>query len=258
MRVALAIHHDRAKTRAEAILNEYGITEPHEIDLESIAFARNVILEVGVLSGSEARLVRLRDRGKIRVSNSVVDPGRRRFGIAHELGHWELHRGKTQWRICSSQEMDPGYSRDEKELESNLFAAELLMPERMFLQKCMGDLSLQLIASLAEQFRTSLTATAIRTVLLRRDCAAVISSEEGRVKWCWGSGSFGQWVSAGEDLSPLSLAGRYFRGQTLPVEPRQVRSHAWLGEDYCGPHEIMEHSLAMPSYGAVLTLLCIP
>jgi Zn-dependent peptidase ImmA (M78 family) len=64
--------------------------------------------------------------------------GRRRFTIAHELGHLLLHDGKpirvdkafrVNWRKDSSSK-----PRDVEEIEANAFAAKLLMPTDMIEQ----------------------------------------------------------------------------------------------------------------------------
>ena len=59
-------------------------------------------------------------------------PGRRRFTIAHELGHWYLHHagGGTETRYCRSDEVGVTVtSTRAREREANRFAAALLMPE---------------------------------------------------------------------------------------------------------------------------------
>ena len=61
-------------------------------------------------------------------------PGRRRFTIAHELGHWVLHRRGQQALFCRKGTVaeDPAPAPreplPEPEREANAFAAALLMP----------------------------------------------------------------------------------------------------------------------------------
>ena len=58
-------------------------------------------------------------------------PGRRRFTIAHELGHWVCHVAGSQAAApvyCRAADVDPRADRA-LEREANIFAAELLMPE---------------------------------------------------------------------------------------------------------------------------------
>lgn len=64
--------------------------------------------------------------------NSLDSPPRRRFTIAHELGHWVLH----QPELSTNQELAVLYRRpigreenDRIEQEANCFAANLLVPE---------------------------------------------------------------------------------------------------------------------------------
>jgi hypothetical protein len=63
-------------------------------------------------------------------------PARRRFTIAHELGHWRLHRDVERAVFCrkGSIEPDPVQSRQKLppgEDQANMFAAAVLMPPRL-------------------------------------------------------------------------------------------------------------------------------
>jgi hypothetical protein len=57
-------------------------------------------------------------------------PGRRRFTVAHELGHWvcQCLEGGGASVMCRAEDFSPGTDRT-LEREANVFAAELLMPE---------------------------------------------------------------------------------------------------------------------------------
>lgn len=255
-----SLRSHRAKVAAENLLREFGITEPQEIALEHLAMARNVIVHPGALSGLEARLVRVGDRGKIRVSDAIREPGRYRFSVAHELGHWELHRQRTQMTLseCTSIQVSPGYRGDGTELEANCFASELLMPEFMFRPRCSGPMSLHLAAQLARTFDASLTASAIRLITLRDDYAAVIYTVEGLIKWFWPSQNFEYaWIERTQELLAPSPAAKYWkRGQEPPQDPVQIPPYTWLSDDFIGD-SIYEHSIPMPTYNAVLTLIWV-
>jgi hypothetical protein len=59
---------------------------------------------------------------------------RRRFSVAHEVGHWLLHTGdQPQGVFCRAADLRPDPDSPERlrEREANRFAAELLMPETM-------------------------------------------------------------------------------------------------------------------------------
>jgi hypothetical protein len=77
----------------------------------------------------------LPDRGEIWVNAAEARqwPPRRRFTIAHELGHWCLHRGSEHAVYCRSSVVDSDLRTEHSALpvpeeEANAFAAAVLMP----------------------------------------------------------------------------------------------------------------------------------
>ncbi len=105
---------------------------------------------------------------------SGLSLGRRRFTIAHEMGH------------AIFETIDPNNSQRGEELERicDLLASEILMPTGVFLDHLGKQLSLQKIFELSRVFKTSLTATAIRCSELRQ---ATVFEVEGRtVVWSRG------------------------------------------------------------------------
>ena len=94
-----------AEGEAEWLWKLYGLTKPDDLILEDIAFARGVIVIEGPLEKMEARLVRSGDKGLIRIRHNISNRGQKRFAIAHELGHWELHKKKSQFFACTSDEI---------------------------------------------------------------------------------------------------------------------------------------------------------
>ena len=74
-------------------------------------------------------------------SEGLQWPPRRRFTVAHELGHWVLHRAGQDSLFCRravvAPESDPDQPKAERpeapeiEREANAFAAALLMPARL-------------------------------------------------------------------------------------------------------------------------------
>jgi hypothetical protein len=58
-------------------------------------------------------------------------PGRRRFTVAHEVGHWvcQCLEGRTAPVYCRAEEIGVDPEAKAVEREANVFAAELLMPE---------------------------------------------------------------------------------------------------------------------------------
>ncbi len=81
----------------------------------------------------------LASRGEIWVNADEARqwPGRRRFTICHELGHWVLHRRGQQSLFCRRGSIEEAEHADTRppvpvtEEEANVFAAALLMPARL-------------------------------------------------------------------------------------------------------------------------------
>ncbi len=80
-----------ALTHAERILKSLGIEAPGEIDLEAIAWTRSAVVDYRPLDRCEATIVGSKKKAVIAV-NSRSPLERRRFSLAHELGHWHHHK----------------------------------------------------------------------------------------------------------------------------------------------------------------------
>ena len=117
-------------SKAEYRLLDLGISEPNLIDVEAIAWDEGVKVQYGDLSRCEARLVGFGDRGIVTI-RSGSDERRMRFSLAHELGHWNYHRGRSF--SCRADDWVDGYStKPTEERVADEYAAELLMPAYMF------------------------------------------------------------------------------------------------------------------------------
>lgn len=68
-------------------------------------------------------------------------PGRRRFTVAHELGHWvcQCLAGRSAPIYCRSADVGAGEGRA-LEREANVFAAELVMPAPLVRERFSGAL----------------------------------------------------------------------------------------------------------------------
>ena len=150
-----------AEREGERFWKLFAFSSPHELVLEDIALARGVIVIEGPLKGMEARLIRQGSKGLIRVKDSMRELGRVRFAIAHELGHWELHKEKQQLFSCTTEDMLTSYKGSSIEAEANLFAAEFLMPAAE-ISKQLYNLNLPRLADLKRHWRVSMGALLVR------------------------------------------------------------------------------------------------
>lgn len=257
------------ETAAERVLDELPVLAVEELaDLELLAWARGALVRDEHLDGAEARIAQVGRRAVITVSKGIADPRRRRFSIAHELGHLELHSKRVPLAICSMEDLDNWLENADVALEreANEFAAALLMPERFFVPPCRGrEPSLSLIGELADTFNTSLTATAIRYARLSDEPVVVILSEEGHIRWFRGSHQYEVlreelrlFIDVRSRLDSATRAAMVLRGHEAPSEMMRVPVSAWFkGGRYRGDSTLLEQSLAMPSYDAILSLVWI-
>src|ERR1700679_1665303 len=162
--MAREIHKIRAEGTAYRITQDYCLDKPAPVPVEDIAMDRGVLCLEAKLTGCLARLVRKGKRGIIRTHSGIREEGRKRFAIAHEMGHWFLHEAESQFFVCTAEQMRD-YKGSPMEVEANLFASEFLMPTALF-RPLAGDVEprLEQVKSLAGTFNTSLTATGMKFV----------------------------------------------------------------------------------------------
>ncbi len=243
--------------KAIEIIQNLHIWNPSEIYTRDIAMSLGAFVKERILQGCEARLVRQGTFGIISVNNLIPEEGRKRFAIAHELGHFVLHSG-SQLIQCTENDMHTWSESKAREKEANEFAASLLMPERMFIKFLKPEQpTLNMIGQIAQAFRTTLTATSLRYVEFSKEPCALVVSKKGIIKWYRKSTSFSFHIKVGEKLDPATYAFDFFDGVELLAEPDGVPARAWLFGDIDESAEIYENSLPLGDYGVVLSLLWI-
>jgi Zn-dependent peptidase ImmA (M78 family) len=250
-----------SKVKACTILRDLKIKEPSELSIEDIAWTRGAIVVEDGLRGADARLIYTPGvrPAIIRVNATIPHLGRRRFAIAHELGHMELKHNPGAPTECGEQQFILWYkSQNDKEVEANLFAAELLMPEDMFRKRLEKTLpSVELIEKLADEFQTTLTATAIRYIDLCEEQCALVFSTDAKVAWTRRSPEFHRWIATGRNVSSYSIAADFFQRGNVSGKMETVRRDAWI-EGAPERETINEQSRPLRSYNSVLSLLWIP
>lgn len=133
----------------------------YEVDVRVEAFPDNI-------SGA---LHRGPERSVIAVNKAHAET-RQRFTIAHELGHYFLHRDAPAFYDVQHQVGShfrakvTGATWDPKEIEANKFAAELLMPRKLVLARVRASAEVD-AAKLAAEFKVSPEAMMYRLAELR-------------------------------------------------------------------------------------------
>ena len=105
-----------------------------------------------------------------------------------------MHATQGQVSICTSADLTRYDSNGDAEEEANWFAAELLMPKVLFEPRCdVRQPTFEKVRTLAQEFTTTLTATAIRFARLCPEACAVVWSEAGAIKWAVRGDDFYPW-----------------------------------------------------------------
>lgn len=212
--------------------------------------------------GFDGALICDRDAGKgiIAVKATMIEPTRKRFTVAHEIGHFVIPTHRDLDNICVSKEVE-SWQKGLKpaEVEANEFASELLLPRRLIHQRfASAEPSAERIREVAGEFEVSLTATTRRYIDLTELACAMIWSHQGAARWFHRGENFPFFLSLTDLPSPASFAGRLFAGGTAPSDFCPVSADAWLSpQDTDRVALLFEYSVLLRNYDAVLTLLWI-
>ena len=116
---------------------------------------------------------------------------RQRFTIAHELGHFILHRSQKQSFNCDSQSVHTGIDGLRQiEREADEFASNLLMPGDLLREWISNQrIDLHVLSAIAKRFQVSFEALCIRFIKFTKQRAILVYWDNGFVKYEWRSSS---------------------------------------------------------------------
>lgn len=238
----------------EELLSELGIAEPQDIDLEAIAYYCGAVVRYHHLDHCAARIIGTNERAIISV-DPATSRGRQRFSIAHELGHWMLHRGKVAYACKEDDFSSPWERRQDSESRANQFAAELLMPRFIFKSAAENrEMTFRTVAELAELFQTSMTATALRLVQLGSFPAMVICyGREGR-RWFARGFDIPDTIWPHKELSHDTAAFELLFGNIRQARPLPSQASKWFSHRNSFRCSVVEDSIKVAE-DCVLTLV---
>jgi hypothetical protein len=142
-------------------------------------------------------------------NNTLASQGRINFTLAHEFGHYLLHRADHPNGIrCADQDVvrwDSAYGQIEH--QANQFAATLLMPLDDFRRQidARARVDLDMISHCADRYRVSLIATILRWLTYTERRALLVVSRDGFILWSRAS-------------EPVAKTDAVFRTSGGPIE----------------------------------------
>jgi Zn-dependent peptidase ImmA (M78 family) len=165
----------QAESAARDLLRKHGITSS-PTDLKRLCSAENISWLEKDLDDELSGMAFIRNGQRFVIVNSNHHENRRRFTMAHEMGHHVLHSGYLAQNVHVDTTV---LRRDElsaegidlKEIGANAFAAEILMPRSQLLRFSALDLADETsVTAVAQRFGVSATALTYRiTNLTNRD-----------------------------------------------------------------------------------------
>lgn len=253
----------KAQLAAKKLLQKYCITQPNEVAIEDLIFAEGAYFEAKSIQGSQGRIIFKGDTAFISISNSITNLGKRQFVIAHELGHFILHKKLAHFFNCNEKDFLEWHKSGSHESEANDFAAEILMPYHLFnpISKRF-TFKKDIIEHLSSTFGTSITATSLRYKDIGHTPIAIACSTNGFIKWSSKSPLFPLWNMKNKvRLSSESVAYDFFITAKLPQEPEIVEPSAWFDgikpNQYGNRIYLYEQCIHIKSQNEVLSLIWV-
>jgi Zn-dependent peptidase ImmA (M78 family) len=251
-----------AATYAAQLRKELNYTKI-PVDPVEIAIQKGIEVSEDDAEGYTGMLLVVDGEALIAVNKAIREPSRKKFTVAHELGHFAIPGHITPERTsfqCSDKDISSFGKADNKEFEANWFASELLMPEDHFRKRVQyKDLSKSLLDDLCTEFGTSLTATGMRCITFKPEYALVYS-ENSRISWFHTGEEFKYFldVRPGSPVHNDSFAYDFFKGTTIPDSFNEVPSQAWASDSKIrNSSKVMEMSIGSSTYNHVLTFLFV-
>jgi hypothetical protein len=142
-------------------------------------------------------------------NDAITSQGRMNFTLAHEFGHYLLHRiAYPQGFRCGQQDVvrwDSEYGQ--VEYQANVFAANLLMPLDDFRRQipARDRVDIDMIRGCADRYRVSLIAAVLRWLGYTERRAVLVVSRDGFILWARSS-------------EPALRSGAFFRTSAGPIE----------------------------------------
>jgi Zn-dependent peptidase ImmA (M78 family) len=212
------------------LLKNYSIEDPNEVPLEDLIFSEGAVFEEKPMKGADGRIIFGKQYSIVIVNSNIENKNKRRFVIAHEIGHLKLHKNLERFFNCDEKAFLEWHKKGSHESEANQFAAELLMPSDLFRKEAAKKkFSIDHLLALSKTFNTSVTSTAIRYTDLGSLPIALIYSQNGEIKWYSRNANFiCRFLKVKETVPENSVAAKFFKTGQVPEGPTLILPGVWF------------------------------
>lgn len=221
------------KILAQKIYDDFGFGNPWEVDPPLIANNFNLIIELTEFTGADGLIIAIENGGIIKINKNIKDPGWYRFTIAHEIGHFLYRKlnGMLKKNPVIIYSKDPDNIKEEKFV--NDFAAELLMPEKIYLKfvNCIQP-NMGLFKEISERFNVSIPAAAVRYTTLGKEPISVILSKNGIVQWKMESEKFPLKFIRYYSEVPADSCANFVIIHNKKYGSKKIKASVWFKNDF--------------------------
>lgn len=191
---------------------------------------------------------------------SISSRGRINFTLAHEFGHYLVHRRAQHSGFECGTSRVLGYDPDQAQLrlerEADRFASYLLMPLDDYRDQVRDAvISLDLLRACANRYGVSITAAALKWIEYTAECAILVVATNGFVLWCRASDAARQrrvYFGKGTPIPFGSLAARPIEAAAAPAEGRILPRGVWSPLWSC-----REMAILADQYEMTISLICV-
>lgn len=199
---------------------------------------------------------------KIGYSSRIQSPGRIRFTLAHEFGHYILHRDRQNDFRCTTRDMHEWDGRN-IEAEADVFASFLLMPLDDFRNQVASHKpSIDMLRHCSDRYGVSLMAAALKWTEIAQKRVVVVAARDGFVLWARSNkAAFRSKVYLASKKLTIPVPQRSILNQAAvasgPITSK-LRANDWFSSEPADV-ELVEHALAVDGdYPYTLGLLLLP
>lgn len=248
---------------AQKVVSDLFIKGPEDLDLEGIINLYDCYYQEKSMSGADGRIIFKGNRIIITINSDITYLPKKRFVTAHELGHLLLHKNTLPFFNCDEASFMEWYQGTSFETQANEFAAEILMPHHLFVEKAKkaNKFDFSVLKDLAAYFQTSVTSTVIKFISQGTHPIAVVYSVAGTVRWQQFSNDFifkRFKTQRGNTIPKDTVAYDVLRGKTSIMQKEPILASYWFNI-FDSQREIYlyEECFAIPSQKGLISLLWV-
>jgi len=204
-----------------------------------------------------------RSKWLILYNSAVRSEGRKRFTIAHEFGHYLLHRHQQSEFQCGDDDIETGdRNKNDIETDADQFASTLLMPLDDFRKQVDGQsVSFDLLGHCADRYGVSLTAAALRWIEIADKRAVLVASRDDHMLWAKSNESAfksGAYFATRKRTIPVPRASLVYSDNCSgAAQSQSIQAKVWFPREPAYV-ELTEMSKIAGNYDYTLSLLLMP